>query len=80
MNRRLHAVYGWLLLLPAIVLLAAFTHYPALATVWHSFFSTPRGKRPARFVGTENYALMANDPVFWQSGQSGEWACGLLER
>ncbi|MEO6269659.1 MAG: sugar ABC transporter permease [Lautropia sp.] len=61
------AVVGWLLLLPAAVLLAAFTHYPAVATAWHSFFSTPKGSRPAVFVGLENYQLMAQDPVFWQA-------------
>jgi len=73
MTRASHAICGWLLLLPAIVLLAAFTHYPALATVWHSFFSTPRGRRPAAFVGVENYALMADDPVFWQSLWNNLW-------
>jgi sn-glycerol 3-phosphate transport system permease protein len=67
MNRRVEAVYGWLLLLPAVVLLAAFTHYPALATLWHSLQSTPKGSRPARFVGLDNYAAMAGDPVFWQA-------------
>jgi sn-glycerol 3-phosphate transport system permease protein len=61
------AVVGWLLLLPAMVLLVAFTHYPAVATTWHSFFSTPKGSRPAVFIGLENYQLMADDPVFWQS-------------
>jgi len=73
MNRTLHAVYGWLLLLPAVTLLAAFTHYPAIATIWHSFFSTPRGKRPAAFVGWENYTLMLDDPVFWQSFWNNLW-------
>lgn len=63
----LNAVYGWLLLLPAITLLAAFTHYPALATLWHSFFSTPKANRPAEFVGLENFAAMGDDPVFWQA-------------
>ncbi|NYT37914.1 sugar ABC transporter permease [Allopusillimonas soli] len=63
----LNAVYGWLLLLPALVLLAAFTHYPALTTLWHSFFSTPKANRPAVFVGGENYAAMYYDPVFWQA-------------
>ena len=56
---------AWLLLSPALLLLVAFTHYPAVATVWHSFFSTPRGVRPARFIGAENYASLADDPVFW---------------
>src|SRR5690606_21905980 len=67
MKPSLHAVYGWLLLLPAIVLLAAFTHYPALATLWNSFQSTPKANRPAVFVGVDNYAAMADDPVFWQA-------------
>ncbi|PLC50154.1 ABC transporter permease [Pollutimonas subterranea] len=67
MKVSLHAIYGWLLLLPAIVLLAAFTHYPALATLWHSFFTTPKANRPASFVGLDNYAAMRDDPVFWQA-------------
>ena len=32
-------VIGWLLLLPAVVLLVAFTHYPMVATLYHSLFS-----------------------------------------
>ena len=32
MTRMTHWVYGWLLLLPALSLLALFTHYPAIAT------------------------------------------------
>ena len=59
-------IHGWLLLLPAVVLLAAFTHFPAAATLWHSFFSTPKGDRPAVWVGLENYRAMVDDPVFWQ--------------
>jgi sn-glycerol 3-phosphate transport system permease protein len=66
-NSRFNAIYGWLLLLPAMVLLIAFTHYPALATLWHSFFSTPKGGRPAVFVGLDNYAALRDDPVFWQA-------------
>lgn len=60
-------IHGWLLVLPAAVLLGAFTHYPAVATFIQSLFSTPRGSRPARFVGVENYQAMLQDPVFWQS-------------
>jgi sn-glycerol 3-phosphate transport system permease protein len=55
------------LLLPAAVLLVAFTHYPAVATLVQSFFSTPKGARPARWVGLDNYAAMVADPVFWQA-------------
>ena len=55
MTRTSQWIHGWLLLLPAFVLLALFTHYPAVATVWHSFFSTPKGSRPVVFVGVDNY-------------------------
>jgi sn-glycerol 3-phosphate transport system permease protein len=59
-------VQGWLLLLPAAILLVAFTHYPAAATLYDSFFSTGTAVRPSRFVGVANYAALADDPVFWQ--------------
>jgi sn-glycerol 3-phosphate transport system permease protein len=59
-------VYGWLLLLPAAVLLVTFTHYPTVATVIQSFFSTAKGERAAEFVGLENYQFMLEDDLFWQ--------------
>jgi sn-glycerol 3-phosphate transport system permease protein len=58
---------AWLLLAPALVLLATFTHWPALATFIDSFYSTPRGPRAGVWVGLENYAVMADDPVFWKA-------------
>jgi sn-glycerol 3-phosphate transport system permease protein len=63
-------VVGWLLVLPALVLLVAFTHYPTVATLVSSLFSTPKRNRPAVFVGTEQYQAMLADPVFWQSLQN----------
>ncbi len=66
MLSRRAAIHGWLLLLPAMVMLAAFTHIPALLTVWHSFFSTPRGRRQAEFIGLENYSALLEDDIFWQ--------------
>jgi sn-glycerol 3-phosphate transport system permease protein len=60
-------IYGWLLLLPAAVLLAAFTHYPAVATLIDSFYSTPKGRRGAVFVGLDNYQSMLGDPIFWRA-------------
>ncbi len=73
MNRVTAQVHGWLLLLPAAVLLAVFTHYPAGATLWHSLFSTPKPSRPAVFVGLDNYAAMLEDPVFWESLANNLW-------
>ena len=59
-------VYGWLLLTPAAILLIGFTHYPAAATLWDSFFSTGTVVRPRHFVGLANYASLAHDPIFWK--------------
>ena len=63
-------IYGWLLLLPAAVLLVAFTYYPAVRTLIDSFYSTPRGRRSAVFVGLDNYQAMLADPVFWRALQN----------
>ncbi|RJR40890.1 MAG: sugar ABC transporter permease [Desulfobacteraceae bacterium] len=65
-RRTARHVYGWLLLLPAAVMMAAFTHYPILGAIWSSFFSTPRHGRASKFVGLENYTSMVEDPIFWQ--------------
>ncbi len=66
-------VYGWLLLLPAAVLLIAFTHYPAIASLAQSFFSPKSALYPSQFVGLDNYATMAADPVFWKVLKNNVW-------
>ncbi len=67
------AVHAYLLLLPALVLLAAFTHYPTIATLVDSFHSTPKGSRPSVWVGLENYQVMLDDPIFWQALRNNLW-------
>jgi len=69
-TRSLHA---WLLLLPALALLATFTHWPALATVIDSFMSTPKPNRAAVWVGLDNYQQMVEDPIFWQALRNNLW-------
>jgi len=79
MTRATRWLYGWLLLLPAAALLALFTHYPAAATAWRSFFSTPKGARPATYVGVDNYAQLVEDPIFWQALSNNLWyAAGTI--
>ena len=67
MRRGSYNLYGWLLLLPAMALLALFTHWPALATFIDSFWSTPKLRRESAFVGMDNYSSMLSDSVFWQA-------------
>jgi len=57
-------------------LLALFTHYPAAATLWQSFHSTPRAGRGSAFVGVDNYRALADDPIFWQSLSNNLWYAG----
>jgi sn-glycerol 3-phosphate transport system permease protein len=64
---RLETVQAYLLVLPAVVLLAAFTHLPAVLTLVDSLYTTPRGSRPARFIGLDQYRALLDDPVFWQA-------------
>ena len=71
MNTR--ALHAWLLLLPALALLATFTHWPALATVIDSFMSTPKPNRAAVWVGLDNYQQMIDDPIFWQALRNNLW-------
>jgi sn-glycerol 3-phosphate transport system permease protein len=79
MTREKEWLYAWLLLLPAVALLALFTHYPAIANLWHSFYSTPRGNRTAVFVGLDNYRQLAEDPIFWQAFVNNLWyAAGTI--
>lgn len=66
-------VYAWLFLSPALLFLFTFTHYPAVTTVISSFFSTPRGKRPANFIGIENYQALVQDDVFWKVLTNNFW-------
>src|SRR5256885_11087589 len=73
------AVHAWLMLLPALVLLVAFTHWPAVATLIDSLHATPRGGQPGSWVGLENYAVMVDDPVFWQAVRNNLWFAARSE-
>jgi sn-glycerol 3-phosphate transport system permease protein len=66
-------LHGWLLLLPAMACLALFTHWPAVASIIESFYSTPRARRPSRFVGLDNYEAMLADPIFWRALVNNLW-------
>jgi sn-glycerol 3-phosphate transport system permease protein len=66
-------VHGWLLFIPAGILLTLFAFLPTVTTVWQSLFSKGTARRPARFVGLDNYEALLADPVFWQVAQNSLW-------
>lgn len=73
------AVYGWLLLTPAAILLIAFTHYPTVSTLAQSLFSTGTAIRPSAFVGLDNYRYLLDDPIFWKVLRNNLWyAAGTI--
>ena len=64
---------AWLLLLPALSLLVAFTHWPTLKTFWRSVTWARSDVAPSQFVGLENYQLLLDDPVFWKVLENNFW-------
>ncbi|MGJ4953726.1 carbohydrate ABC transporter permease [Bradyrhizobium sp. HKCCYLS20291] len=57
-----------LLLTPAALLLAVIIAYPVARLFYTSLFSLSlTSGLPARFVGLENYTLVMEDPVFWET-------------
>lgn len=57
-----------LLLMPAALLLALIIVYPVFRLIWTSFHNhSLTSGAPATFSGLENYRLMMDDPVFWET-------------
>ena len=65
LERRRQAIYGWLLLSPAAVMLSIFAFYPSAATFWSSLFFRGTRRRPSEFIALENYSDLFADPTFW---------------
>ena len=65
MERRRQAIYGWLMLSPAALMLSVFAFYPSGATFFSSLFSRHTRRKPSEFTGLENYNDLFADPTFW---------------
>jgi sn-glycerol 3-phosphate transport system permease protein len=55
------------MVLPAVVLLAAFTHWPTLETAWAAIHTRAVPRHPSHLDPLVNFQAMAADPVFWQA-------------
>ena len=58
------ALLGYLLILPAAVIVFGFVGYPFIKAVQLSFTTKFVGE-PGRFVGFQNYVNLFNSPTFW---------------
>ena len=68
-----NAVNAWLLLLPAAVLLVAFTHYPILATIRHSFFIARTQRHRRSLSASTTTGRCSQDPIFWKALVNNFW-------
>ncbi|HSE03707.1 MAG TPA: sugar ABC transporter permease, partial [Methylomirabilota bacterium] len=65
---------AWLLLSPALLVLATLTVYPALWVVWLSLQYRIPVFGIARWAGLEHFAFLAVDTRFWNAA----WVTGLF--
>ena len=75
MNNKTRQIQAWLLLLPALCLLAAFTHYPVIRTVWRSFAGS--GVRMGDALHLDNYRYMLEDEVLLQVLSNSFWYAAI---
>src|SRR5437879_1311503 len=61
------AFFGYLLLLPAAVLILVLVGVPFLNALWLSFHKKLLGATDAPWIGVQNYATLIGDAVFWQA-------------
>ncbi len=72
----MRTVHAWLMLLPALVLLVAFTHWPAVSTLHRQLLlhahaaAAGRVGRPGELPGD------GRDPVFWKAVRNNLWFAG----
>jgi multiple sugar transport system permease protein len=64
---RRHALIGWLLVAPSLLLVGGLILYPIAYNLWLSLFDKHAFLPAQTFVGLGNYRYFATDPEFWSS-------------
>jgi len=78
------AFFGYVLLLPASVLIVILVGVPFLRALWLSFHKKLLGAEDAPWIGLGNYSALLSDPTFWQAVKntfvftSGSIVCKLI--
>ncbi len=60
-------LWGWVLVMPAMLLLVVWHFAPAVFALVQSFFDNLNFVSPAQFAGLENYTILLQDALFWKS-------------
>jgi multiple sugar transport system permease protein len=61
------AQFGYLLLMPAAVLIVILVGVPFVRALWLSFHKKLLGAEEAPWIGLGNYSALVSDPTFWQA-------------
>ena len=64
-SRAWNFLVPYLFLLPSLVFLVAFTHYPIVKSIWTSLFQWDLATPKPVWAGLSNYTRMFNDQLFW---------------
>jgi len=62
-----HKFFPYLILLPTLIFLLAFTYYPLLRSAMDSLFDSRMSADHPPFVGLQNYTRLLQDEVFWKA-------------
>ena len=73
MHRLTATIHGWLLLLPAMVLLATVHPLAGARHLHRQLLFHGAARRPSAFIGPDNYQQIIDDPVFWQALSNNLW-------
>lgn len=61
--------WGYLLLLPTILLVGALGVYPQVASLRYALYNWNGIGEPSQFVGLQHFVSVATDPLFWNAYQ-----------
>jgi len=64
-RRRKEALQGWMLLIPALLIMLVFTVYPVFRSVYLSLFKYRMGKVP-EYIAFDNYVQLFGNSTFWK--------------
>lgn len=72
-EKTLTQLSGWLLALPAVLLMLMWVYFPAVYAFWISLYKDFNYLGTAKFIGFENYLIAFRDPLFLRALVNTGW-------
>ena len=61
-----NTLIGWLLVMPSLIFMAAFTVWPVFRSIWLSLTKYKLGMSAPEFIGLKNYISLSGSSLFWK--------------